>query len=136
MAEAKDSKCVAFGKDCTKDEHSECKEFFLKYCKLVFCRDSRCAWNQAISQKKFVKHHRDHIPFKHDAYTGVCGRPELALDPQTIQTIDRKYVLATCSVRSDKGVRGHLDFARLLQPNKTPYGGNIPDPVEPGAAYH
>ena len=136
MVEAESNKCIVFGEDCDKLEHSECKALFLQYAKLVFCADKGCLWNKPISQTKVVKRNKDYVGFEGGGYTGICSRPEIALDPQVIDTLQRKYRLATCSVRSDRSISGHMDFAKLLQSDGTPYGGNIPDPVDPGTAFH
>lgn len=136
MVEAKNTGCLVFGEDCLKEEHSECRGLFLRWAKIVWCQDAKCIWNVPSPQKKIVKKHKDYQPFSGEGYRGICSRPELALDPQTIKTLERKYVLATCSVRSDRGISGHMDFAKLLQGNGTPYGGNIPDPVDAGTAFH
>lgn len=112
---------------CSGDE--TCPELVKRYSKLVYCDDYRCVWNVAIKFKKYVLHHKDEKPFEEDSAKGVCGRKEILLTPKEINTLQRKYKLATCSVRSDKGISGHLDFSRF------PQGGNIPDPVDPGAAF-
>lgn len=122
--------CPVFGEDCLEKNHEKCKNLFSKYCKIIFCNDAKCLWNQQIDIKKFVKRHKDHKPFPHDFYSGVCSRPEIAINPKVIDTREVKHQLAVCAVRSNKGISGHLDWSRY------PQGGNIPDPVDPGTAYH
>lgn len=124
--------CRVFGEACKRGSHEECEQLWWDYAKLVFCQDTKCLWNKQVEQKKFVKMHKGHEPFEYEAYTGICTRPELALRPKEIEDLSRKHKLTTCSCRSDKGISGHLDFSRFL----TQKGLNLPDPVDPHAAYH
>lgn len=114
--------------DCSSDEN--CKVLFSKYAKIVYCNDTRCAWNVSIPFKKYIKHGSGvgYVPFKEDGIVGVCGRSEIGLQPREYEELHTAGKVTTCSVRSDRSF-GHLDFSRF------PQGGNIPDPVDPSAAY-
>ena len=125
-----ENSCPTFGEGCVQDTHEECISINEKYAKLVFCNEAKCIWNKDIEMKKYVKRHRDHTPFPQDYYHGICSRLEIAINPETIETIQVKHSLAICAVRSDKGISGHIDWSRF------PQGGNIPDPVDPSTAYH
>ena len=116
---------------CKCECDSECAGMFAKYAKVVYCTDASCAWNVSIPFKKYILHGSKvgYVPFEKDAFNGVCGRKELGLRPQEIIELHTKHKLTTCSMRSDRSF-GHLDFSRF------PQGGNIPDPVDPHAAYH
>lgn len=128
--------CPIFGEDCKEEKHVVCMEEYGQYMKVIFCDDDRCLWNKAIETKKFVKNHKDHTPFPNDYYRGICSRPEVGLRPGTFENRTTKRHFTTCSVRSDRHIEGHLDFSRLLKSDGTVHGGNIPDPVDPGTAYH
>lgn len=123
-----ENNCPIFEGACEKEDHSECKEL-LQYAKLVYCAEDRCLWYQSLDIKKYVKHHKDHQPFPADYYSGICCRSEIAINPKRISTLLVDHRLAICALRSDKEISGHLDFSKL------PQGGNIPDPVDPSAAY-
>lgn len=108
-----------------------------KYKKCVYCHDHECMWNVEIEDSIFIKHHRDDEPIgPADAYAGVCSRPEIGLVRTTVFSGQGKYKVTKCDYRSDRGIKGHMDFSKLLDSSGSPYGGNIPDSSTPDAAYH
>ena len=96
-------------------------------------------WNVTVKPGKYVKQHSDWKPLTDgdaDKIKGVCGRPEVGIRYKNVFSRDGKYKVIQCHLFSDRGLSGHMDFASLLQSDGTPYGGNIPDPVTPDAAFH
>jgi len=56
---------------------------------------------------------------------GLCGRPEeIAIRFQTIVSDNQKYKVPACFT-CNTGVSGHVDFSKFLQPDGSPWGGNI-----------
>lgn len=125
--------CSPAGCYCTNPDSCDVLQGFKK---LLYCDDYKCLHNIPITAKKIIKHHKDDKPFEADAYRGVCGRPELGFRNRIVYSMHGKYTVTRCDYRSDKSLSDHMDFSKLLQPDGTPYGGNIPDAVDPGAAFH
>lgn len=113
----------------------EDREELQQYKKLVFCKFYDCIWNVKIDGGVHIPHHKDWKPLSDgeaDKYIGVCGRPALGLSKVEFEQGNRHEVVAKCDYRSDKGIKGHMDFSRLLQPDGSPYGGTISEPVGSG----
>ena len=56
---------------------------------------------------------------------GLCGRPdEIAIRFKTIVSGSQKYKVPACFT-CNTGVSGHVDFSKFLQPDGSPWGGNI-----------
>jgi hypothetical protein len=120
---------------CICGDHENC-EAMERHRKLLYCDAAQCAYNVSISEPKFIKYSRDWKPLgPADGYKGLCGRPEVGLRYEKIIATGNVQKAAKCAFYTDKRITGHIDFARLLAPGGQPYGGNIPDPVNPGAAY-
>lgn len=108
-----------------------------QYKKLVYCSATDCLWNTNLKHKKLIKYHKDWKPLgEKDGFVGVCGRAEIGLSPDTTYTYHGKYHIVKCSCYSKKIIGGHIDFAKMLKGDGTPYGGNIPDPISGDTAYH
>ena len=121
--------------ECFCEDPEKCK-VMNQYKKLVYC-NMVCIHNIPIKAKKHIKHHKDWVPLgEEDAYRGICGRDELGIKDFIMTTIHGYYEIAECKFRSNRKIKGHMDFARLLGSDGRPFGGTIPDPVDPGAAYH
>lgn len=131
---AKTQECSPNG--CYCDNPESC-EGIVVHRKLVYCEDYRCLWNVPVSPGRFVKHHQNWKPIG-DAgkYRGICGRPELGLMKENdIEHLGKKIKVTRCHYRSSKKIGGHMDFSKLVNSDGNPYGGNIPDPVSPHAAF-
>ena len=58
-------------------------------------------------------------------WTRVCGRDEIAIQfKRSVSPSGGTFKVPACFTASTK-VKGHLDFAKLLQSDGTPYGGSI-----------
>ena len=132
--------CIDGTVSCKCESDDKCIEVLKRYAKVVYCNDDKCLFNVALPYEYFVNRGKNHKPFKDDSFHGVCGRVDIGLRFKTSggrgiedKVTDRN---AICTVRSDKGYKGHMDFSKLLQSDGTPYGGVIPDPVTPDAAFH
>ena len=96
------------------------------YKKLVWCTASDCLWNVPVKEGYHISYHKDWKPLgSADAYKGICGRREVGVKPETLMTGNVKRKIVECKFYSDRSLSGHIDFAKLLQPDGTPYGGNI-----------
>ena len=126
------SNCILFGDVCKKETHESYEAVYKKYAKVVWCRDTKCAWNLAMEEKRAIKHHIGDNPLPNDTYPGICMRPELGMDTKVVDTFQTHHVFTTCNYRSDKSLSGHVDFAKLISQNKNT---NIPDPQNAGANY-
>jgi len=107
--------------------------------KLVWCDYTKCMWNVPVSPGVHIKHHKDWKPIGDgnvDRFPGVCGRVEIGLRYAEIHSIHGKTKAISCKFWSDTKIGGHTDFSRLLQSDGTPYGGTIPEPATPDAAFH
>lgn len=94
--------------------------------KILWCDASKCLWNVPVKPGKHISHHKDWKPLgDSDRYQGICGRLEVGLRFGTIKTAETKHIVTQCAFMSDKALSGHIDFAKLLQPNGSPYGGLI-----------
>ena len=64
--------------------------------------------------------------FKDDpGMKGLCGRPdEIAIRFKTIVSGKQKYQVPACFT-CNTGISGHVDFSKFLQPDGSPWGGNI-----------
>jgi len=100
-----------------------------KYAKLVWCEYYDCKWNNQIGAERTLKtilKNRAYSPFKDDpGMKGLCGRPdEIAIRFKTIVSGSQKYKVPACFT-CNTGISGHVDFSKFLQPDGSPWGGNI-----------
>ena len=105
------------------------EELKQEYSKLVWCEHYDCKWNQQIGAERTLKtilKNRTYQPFKDDpGMKGLCGRPdEIAIRFKTIVSGSQKYKVPACFT-CNTGVTGHVDFSKFLQPDGSPWGGNI-----------
>ena len=132
--------CIDSTVSCKCESDDQCIEGLKRSAKVVYCNDDKCLFNVGLPYEHYVDRGKHHKPFKDDAFHGVCGRVDIGLRLKTVGTngIEDKVIHrnAICTVRSDKGYKGHMDFSKLLQSDGTPYGGIIPGPVDPSSAFH
>ena len=132
--------CIDSTVACKCESDEQCVEVLKRYAKVVYCNDDKCLFNIELPYEYYVNRGKNHKPFKDDAFHGVCGRVDIGIRLKTIgaKGIEDKVTHrnAICTVRSDKGYKGHMDFTKLLQSDGTAYGGIIPGPVAPDTAYH
>tara|TARA_Y100000310_G_scaffold341182_1_gene439534 strand:+ start:19408 stop:19809 length:402 start_codon:yes stop_codon:yes gene_type:complete len=129
-----EEKCSSVQCICEDPENCESIQAFKK---LVYCNVSECLWNVPIKTPKVIKHHKGYVPIGDTgSYKGVCKREDVGVGLRVVNTFQTKNKLAECQYRSDKFIAGHIDFAKMLDSSGNPYGGTIPDPVDPGAAFH
>ena len=120
---------------CYCEDPENCVEL-QRYKKLIYCDDSQCLWNLPIKTSKQILPHKGYRPIGNDyQYNGICARGDVGLSYREMQSRDGNYKVTRCQVRSDRGISGHMDFAKLLQSDGTAQGGVIPDPVDPGTAF-
>jgi len=105
------------------------EELKQQYSKLVWCEYYGCKWNKQIGAERTLKtilKNRAYSPFKDDpGMKGLCGRPdEIAIRFKTIVSGSQKYKVPACFT-CNTGVTGHVDFSKFLQPDGSPWGGNI-----------
>ena len=100
-----------------------------EYSKLVWCEYYDCKWNKQIGAERTLKtilKNRSYKPFADDpGMKGLCGRPdEIAIRFKTVVSGSQKYKVPACFT-CNTGVTGHVDFSKFLQPDGSPWGGNI-----------
>ena len=100
-----------------------------EYSKLVWCEYYDCKWNKQIGAERTLKtilKNRSYKPFADDpGMKGLCGRPdEIAIRFKTVVSVSQKYKVPACFT-CNTGVTGHVDFSKFLQPDGSPWGGNI-----------
>lgn len=100
-----------------------------KYNKLVWCEFYDCKWNQQIGAERTLKtilKNKAYTPFADDpGMKGLCGRPdEIAIRFKVIVSGSQKYKVPACFL-SHTGITGHMDFSKFLQPDGSPWGGNM-----------
>ena len=100
-----------------------------EYSKLVWCEYYACKFNKQIGAERTLKtilKNKAYTPFADDpGMRGLCGRPdEIAIRFKTIVSGSQKYKVPACFL-SNTGVSGHVDFTKFLQPDGSPWGGNI-----------
>ena len=57
-------------------------------------------------------------------WSGICIRDEIAINYQTVTNLKDKIKVPSCFVAATTKT-GHIDFSKLLQPDGSPFGGNI-----------
>ena len=107
---------------CKKDE--SCWRLTLENAKLVYCNDNQCMFNIDLPYKYFVDRGKNHKPFDDDAFTGVCGRKDVAVSPKVFTDEKTKHKVTYCKVRSDKKL-SHPHFV----PHDSVQTGIYPDPI-------
>ena len=119
-------------KECTCKTDEECVRLRIQHAKLVWCSDYECAHNINLPIKKpIIFNKRNYTPCPGDYFSGVCGRVgELMLRQAHIVELGVKDKVTKCICRTDKKVKGRLDFSRFIG-----QGGNIPDANDPMAGY-
>lgn len=105
------------------------EELKAEYSKLVWCEYYGCKWNKQIGAERTLKtilKNRTYNSFKDDpGMKGLCGRPdEIAIRFKTVVSGSQKYKVPACFT-CNTGVSGHVDFSKFLQPDGSPWGGNI-----------
>ena len=100
-----------------------------EYSKLVWCEYYACKHNKQIGAERTLKtilKNKAYTPFADDpGMRGLCGRAEeIAIRFKTIVSGSQKYKVPACFL-SNTAVTGHVDFTKLLQPDGSPWGGNI-----------
>lgn len=130
-----ETKCGSEGCVCGNPENCDALD---RYKKLVYCSVESCAHNISISPGKFVKHHKDWKALgPDDAYRGICSRLEIGIKENVFSTPSGAYHRpAECRFRSDKKIKGHMDFSRFLNSDGTSQGGNISPGPSGDTVYH
>ena len=95
----------------------------------MWCEYYDCKWNKQIGAERTLKtilKNRSYKPFADDpGMKGLCGRPdEIAIRFKTVVSGSQKYKVPACFT-CNTGVTGHVDFSKFLQPDGSPWGGNI-----------
>jgi len=103
--------------------------------KLVWCDFYDCFWNKRVDNLQrtwgTITNQPAYEPIGSNptdaVFQGICSKPnEIALRFRTIRTTTgMSQDVPYCFVAAKNGKLGHMDFSKLLQPNMTPYGGNI-----------
>ena len=105
------------------------EEFKQQYAKIVYCDYTDCFWNTRIDGLKKTKAslllNRNYIPLGVPGFSAVCSRTEIAIQLNTYTRGTQKQPIPTCFTTAKNGKTGHMDFARLLQSDGTPYGGSL-----------
>lgn len=105
-------------------------EEFLKYAQVVLCDDVKCKYNVALSDPLPIERGPNYTPLFQESVRGVCSRGNLVLKWRNDGYQSARMNEAYCAVRSDKAItRPHFPDPTRIE------GGNIPDAVNPGAAY-
>ena len=115
------------------------EELKAEYSKLVWCEYYECKWNRQVGANRSLGtllKNRAYSPFKDDeGMRGLCGRPdEIGIRFKTIVSGSQKYKVPACFT-CNTGVSGHVDFSKFLQPDGTPWGGNIDSQHPSDAGY-
>ena len=88
----------------------------------VYCDDSTCAFWKEGEEEVFIKYHRDYQPLKGMGFSGECIREEVGVKARDIREGDKTdpnhvlYHLPTCRCYSQKGIKGHIDMSRFVNP--------------------
>lgn len=105
----------------------------------VLCNNEKCEhWKACEPQKLMYGHRGEGL----STYSGECTRQQddgqqvMGLLVKEIVQGGVKMVIPECQCFSKLGISGHMNFSRLLNPNGTPQGGQIPDPIPGDTAYH
>ena len=105
------------------------EEFKQQYAKIVYCNYTDCFWNTRIDGLKKTKasllQNRRYVPLGVPGFSAVCSRTEIAIQLNTYTRGTQKQPIPTCFTTAKNGKTGHMDFARLLQSDGTPYGGSL-----------
>ena len=141
MRKVKNSVSIAFVSPIEKEEKiyedtlpedlKTLEEVKQKYGKVVWCKYIECKHNEAVKGLQrtsgSILKNMSYTPINEQEHIWdtVCTRDEIAITFNTISSSNgAKIKVPSCFV-SVTGVSGHTDFSKLLQPDGSPFGGNI-----------
>ena len=118
-------------KDTFPKDAKTIEEVKEKYGTVVWCKYFECLHNQAVEKLQrtsgTILRNKTYKPIgeQNHIWTGVCTRGEIAIQfDQVITASGNKQKIPHCFTSSTTKT-GHLDFAKFLQSDGTPYGGSI-----------
>ena len=98
---------------------------------VVWCKYRDCINNKEIKGLQRTSgtllKKRGYIPLNEQeaVWSGICTRDEIAIKYDEVRSAGgAKFKVPTCFVAATNKT-GHMDFSRLLQPDGSPFGGNI-----------
>lgn len=100
---------------------------------VVWCKHVKCFFNKPSEGVRrttgtlLSNQNYNPINEQEHIWTGLCTRKEIGIDfKRVIGASGAAQKVPSCFTESTRGADlGHIDFAKLLQPNGTPYGGSI-----------
>lgn len=107
----------------------------------VLCNNERCVhWKACNPQHIIYGRSQESLT----EYKGECARKQedasgeevIGVLAKVVVQNDVKTIVPECQCFSVIGISGHMNFSRILQPDGSPIGGNIPDPIPGDSAYH
>ena len=101
-----------------------------KYGKVVWCKFYACKFNTVVEGLQrttgTLRNNPDFNPItvKDHIWKGICIKDEIAIDFSTVDSGKVKTKVPSCYMSSTDS-RQHMDWAKMLQSDGTPYGGSI-----------
>jgi hypothetical protein len=102
-----------------------------KYGKVVWCKFTKCKFNEQIKGLQRITgtllKNRAYTPINEQEHIwdSICTRDEIAIKyDEVITASGSKFKVPSC-FSAVTGVSGRMDWAKLLQPDGSPIGGNI-----------
>ena len=107
---------------------------------VVWCKFTDCKYNQEVKGLQrtsgTILKNSTYSPLSEQEaiWSGICIRDEIAINYQTVTNHKDKIKVPSCFVASTTKT-GHIDFSKLLQPDGSPWGGNIDSQHPSDAGY-
>ena len=97
---------------------------------VVWCKFFHCKYNQEVqglqrTSGTILKNPiYEPLAEQEAIWSGICTRDEIAINYQIVTNAKSDVKVPSCFVAATTKT-GHIDFAKLLQPDGSPWGGNI-----------
>ena len=107
---------------------------------VVWCKFNDCKYNQEVQGLQRISgtilKNSTYSPLAEQEaiWSGICTRDEIAINYTTVVTQKEKIKVPSCFVAATTK-SGHIDFSKLLQPDGSPFGGNISSQHESDAGF-
>jgi len=97
---------------------------------VVWCKFFHCKYNQEVqglqrTSGTILKNPvYEPLAEQEAIWSGICTRDEIAINYQIVTNSKSDVKVPSCFVAATTKT-GHIDFTKLLQPDGSPFGGNI-----------
>jgi len=117
--------------DTLPEELETIEDVRQKYGKVVWCKYIACKHNESIKglqrTSSTILKNMAYSPINEQEHiwSTICTRDEIAITFNNVLSPNGSKIKVPSCFVSVTGVSGHTDFSKLLQPDGSPFGGNI-----------